>query len=276
MIGDVNMMNRIGIIYFSGTGNTKFVAQNMKIELERYNKEVDLINIEKDTIDISDYKSLIIGGPVYVDRYPEILIKYMEENLQRYKGNCMLFTTQASDKESVAFQHFIDRLPFLNITYCTFITMPNNFYNFMFKMSSKEEEMNLIRKSIFQAKKDIKNFLNGRTQLYPKNNIYVRMIDRVYKMVYPNYIRFLTKKIKIDTDKCNKCKLCERRCPVNCIKISDKAIFDKSCIFCQRCINSCPNNAFYYKEKSIVQYNPNFRYFRQSLDKNKQKGEDWG
>ena len=70
MIGDVNMMNRIGIIYFSGTGNTKFVAQNMKIELEKYNKEVDLINIEKDTIDISDYKSLIIGGPVYVDRYP--------------------------------------------------------------------------------------------------------------------------------------------------------------------------------------------------------------
>ena len=42
------MGNKIGIIYFSGTGNTKFVAQNMAKKLHQWGEEVDLINIEKD------------------------------------------------------------------------------------------------------------------------------------------------------------------------------------------------------------------------------------
>ena len=67
------MMNKIAVIYFSGTGNTKFIAKNIKNKLQEYGYESDLINIEKDKINPNDYKSLIIGAPVYVDRYPEIL-----------------------------------------------------------------------------------------------------------------------------------------------------------------------------------------------------------
>ena len=140
------MMNKIAVIYFSGTGNTKFIAKNIKNKLQEYGYESDLINIEKDKINPNDYKSLIIGAPVYVDRYPEILLKYMEKYLKNYKGKCMLFTTQASFKDSTSFQHCINRMPNLNITYCTFFTMPNNFFNFMFKKSSKEEENQLMKK----------------------------------------------------------------------------------------------------------------------------------
>ena len=43
-------MNKIGIIYFSGTGNTKFIAQTIKEELEKCNEDCDLINIESKTI----------------------------------------------------------------------------------------------------------------------------------------------------------------------------------------------------------------------------------
>ena len=79
------MMNKIAVIYFSGTGNTKFIAKNIKNKLQEYGYESDLINIEKDKINPNDYKSLIIGAPVYVDRYPEILLKYMEKYLKDYK-----------------------------------------------------------------------------------------------------------------------------------------------------------------------------------------------
>ena len=34
-------MKKIGVIYFSGTGNTKFVAENIKEELEKKKIEVD-------------------------------------------------------------------------------------------------------------------------------------------------------------------------------------------------------------------------------------------
>ena len=52
-------MIRAAIIYFSGTGNTKFVACNMKKKLEEKNIYTDLINIK-------DYKnkSNIAYGPL--------------------------------------------------------------------------------------------------------------------------------------------------------------------------------------------------------------------
>ena len=54
------MMNKIAVIYFSGTGNTKFIAKNIKNKLQEYGYESDLINIEKDKINPNDYKFLII------------------------------------------------------------------------------------------------------------------------------------------------------------------------------------------------------------------------
>ena len=130
-------MNKIGIIYFSGTGNTKFVAQTIKEELEKYNKDSDLISIEQDNVNLNKYESLIIGGPVYVERYPEILLKYMNDNLKEYKGKCMLFSTQANPGGTSTFQNCISKFPHLNVSYCMFVPMPNNFYNFFAKKISK-------------------------------------------------------------------------------------------------------------------------------------------
>lgn len=259
-------MNKIGIIYFSGTGNTKFVAQTIQEELEKYNQDSDIINIEKDNINLNKYESLIIGGPVYVERYPEILLKYMNDNLKEYKGKCMLFSTQANPGGTSTFQNCISKFPHLNITYCMFVPMPNNFYNFFAKKLPKEEEIKLIKESIVKVRKEVKEFLDGKTKLYPKSNMNVKMIDAVYKMVYPYYARYLNKRINIDKDKCINCKLCEKNCPVQSIKITNKAKFDDNCTLCQRCLCKCPTSAFVYKNKDIVQYNPNFRTAKKSLD----------
>ena len=259
-------MNKIGIIYFSGTGNTKFIAQTIKEELEKHNINSDLINIEKDKINLDNYKSIIIGGPVYVERYPEILLKYVENNLKKYKGRCMLFSTQANRNATVTFQNFINKFPHLNVTYCMFIPMPNNFYNFFSKKMSKEEEIKLIKNAILKVRKEIKEFLNGKINLYPKKNINVKMVDSVYNMVYPYYARYLNNRINIDNDKCIHCKICEKNCPVKSIKITDKAKFDNNCTLCQRCLSKCPKNAFIYKKKEIEQYNPNFRIAKKQID----------
>lgn len=60
------IMDKIGVVYFSGTGNTKFIAKIIKRELEIYNKEVDLINIEKDNINLKEYHSIILTPCLYL------------------------------------------------------------------------------------------------------------------------------------------------------------------------------------------------------------------
>lgn len=252
-------MNKIGIVYFSGTGNTEFVAQNMKLALEKQDNQVNLINVEKDSIDLSDYNCIIIGGPVYVERYPEILLQYVENNLRNFRGKCMLFTTQGTNQATTTFQHAINRLTFLNITYCEFVLMPNNFFNFMFKEYTKEEAAKCIMESSAIVEGAVNEFLAGKTKFYPMNHFKVIMINMVYNLFYPIGVKFFNKKIAIDTDKCVNCKLCERNCPVNSIKITDKVSFNNSCLMCQRCMSNCPRDAFIYKNKQFVQYKPLFK-----------------
>lgn len=247
-------MKRAGIIYFSGTGNTRIVALSIKDYLNKRNIETDLINIECDKPFRSDYDYVIIGAPVYVERYPEIMLKYLEKNLGDYNGKCMMFTTQGVDNLTAAFSHAKRRLKNLNITYCDYIVMPNNFYTFMFKKYSKEQEKQAFDAVPNKVKVMIDQFLNDVIKVSNKSMFSVIIAELGYRLTYPFLRNYFINKIKINKDICIKCRLCEKNCPTKSIKIEPKLKINNECIFCQRCINNCPVNAFTYKGKTIEQY----------------------
>ena len=48
----------------------------------------------------------------------------------------------------------------------------------------------------------------------------------------------------IDKEKCNACGTCVDSCPVEAIKLEDKAVVDKdNCIDCGTCVDECPEEA---------------------------------
>jgi ferredoxin len=49
---------------------------------------------------------------------------------------------------------------------------------------------------------------------------------------------------KVDNDKCTGCGTCEDGCPVDAIKVNDKAKIDEEeCIDCGTCVDECPEEA---------------------------------
>ena len=87
------------IIYFSGTGNTELIADEIKKCLERTEHTVDILSIEDEreleTYDFSD-KIIGFGFPVYKFSYPEIFNRYFPEIMASAKGNrYFLFSTYA-------------------------------------------------------------------------------------------------------------------------------------------------------------------------------------
>jgi len=49
---------------------------------------------------------------------------------------------------------------------------------------------------------------------------------------------------KVDADKCDACGSCVDVCPVEAIKLNDKAVINADeCIDCGTCVDECPNEA---------------------------------
>jgi NAD-dependent dihydropyrimidine dehydrogenase PreA subunit len=50
--------------------------------------------------------------------------------------------------------------------------------------------------------------------------------------------------VKVDTSKCDACGSCAEVCPVEAIKVKDKAVVNEDeCIDCGTCVDECPNDA---------------------------------
>lgn len=59
----------------------------------------------------------------------------------------------------------------------------------------------------------------------------------------------------IVSDKCNRCRVCEKVCPVGNIQVDMKPIFQHHCESCLACIHNCPQVAIHHiKEKSSVRF----------------------
>lgn len=53
----------------------------------------------------------------------------------------------------------------------------------------------------------------------------------------------------IKTDKCLKCRQCEKSCPMGAIK---NGVIGKKCIRCLRCVTACPHKALQFKNRWIL------------------------
>lgn len=56
---------------------------------------------------------------------------------------------------------------------------------------------------------------------------------------------------EIDQKKCNKCQICAKSCPVNCIDRQSLKFNTESCIYCADCIKVCPTGAISQKMKHM-------------------------
>ena len=268
-------MKEIVIIYFSATGNTKVVADDMTNRFKYKGFKVKLIPVEDieqiKELDLSD-KILGIGFPVYGGTYPNILFDkaikcIMKQN--KIIPAFLFYTCAGGAFEIVSLIRKLEEKNIYTLIKNGFKCPSSGWGTFLPEKLYKISSMGKFDKNLFIK---VKNFVEGVTKRiakfekkpFTKRWFAIPMPQVLVKLLGEKFeSKFLFNNLTINKDKCTKCGLCVKACPVNNIieEENEINILNKDyCLWCGRCISICPKNAIFWgSHKAHRQYTREFR-----------------
>ena len=241
------------IYYFSGTGNTAFVASEFQENYKKTKIDVDLFSIE--TIDTTTsqgkYTFLMIGFPTYAFYPPQIVIDFVK-NLPEVKDKPVILFATGGGSAGASFNVLekILRKKHYNVISNFLYIMPDNVYFMFGKDTDKDEQIDLaITSTKEKIKKDFDFIISGKSK-FIKSNILSSIMSNIVKFFFDIGQKNTKNRWFWDKKECVMCGLCEKNCPTKNItmkKEKGKIIWGNNCMFCTRCYNFCPRKAIHYK-----------------------------
>lgn len=237
------------ILYFSGTGNSAYVAK-------RIGKEIgDTIVSLFDKIRENDFSELhaerpwIVVVPTYAWRIPHIVRKWIENTA--FTGNDDIYFVMTCGGSIGNAGKYLEKLCVkkkMNYLGCMGITMPEN-YIALFSTPTQEKALQIIAQAEPVIDQTIDYIKNGdkfpRRDISFLDNMNSGMINDLF---YPMFVH--AKKFYV-TSNCISCGKCANVCPLNNICIEKgKPAWGNACTHCMACICHCPKEAIEYGKHS--------------------------
>lgn len=243
------------IMYFSGTGNSAYVAKRIGKEIE--NESLNLFEKVRncDYSPLTSNRPWVIVVPTYAWRIPRIVHEWlMKTELGGNRDIYFVMTCGGSIGDAGKYLKKLCLAKGMNYKGCASIIMPEN-YIALFKTPDKKEALETIE----QAEKtisDVAQYIRNNTT-FPEPQI--KFNDKlnsglVNDIFYPLFVH--SKKFYA-TDACISCGKCEKVCPLRNIQLKNgKPNWGNHCTHCMACICRCPKEAIEYgkKSKDMVRY----------------------
>ena len=237
------------IVYFSGTGNSRFAADLVHeviggecINSFEYIKNGKHVDFQSET-------PFVFVSPTYSWRLPKIFSEFIKNS--RFNGNKKAYFIMTCGGEIGDSEKYIKKL----CNECGFdymgvfqVVMPEN-YIALFYVPDKNEAYEIIKKSVPQivsAANRIKN--NQLFVVHPPT-----FADKLKSgLVNDLFYKFIVsaKKFKVGSN-CIFCGKCVSVCPSNNIKLKNSVpVWGDKCVHCMACISLCPVRAIEYGNAS--------------------------
>lgn len=252
------------VYYFSGTGNSKYVAKRIAKEIKDNTKNiVDLLDEQNIELNLNKNENIGIVFPTYYFGPPLIIEEFFKflETINISDGSIsnrliyIVFTYEAyagGMKEklisSLKEKH-------INLNYIDSVKMPNNF-SIYYDLKSIEEENIILEKAENKVDEIILNIKNLKVDENINNEKYNNYTFKVKgkkdivgliltKVLYPIYKNGRKTRRFYADNKCINCGFCEQICPSKAIKMQNNKPkwIKKQCEYCLACYNRCPMNA---------------------------------
>ena len=240
------------ILYFSGTGNSKYVAKRVADALGD-----EILNLNdrikaSDTSPVETGERVIIVTPTYAWRIPRVVRDWLRKTeLRGAKQVWFVMTCGSEIGNADKYNRELCTEKRLSCMGTAQIVMPEN-YIAMFNAPQAEE----ARQIVARAEPDI----DGAIAAVRENRAFPPSRRRLYDRFMSGPVNLIFYKfcVKADaftvSDTCIGCGQCAKRCPMNNVAIKNGTpVWGKNCTHCMACICYCPVSAIEYGKKSVGQ-----------------------
>ncbi len=233
------------VYYFTGTGNSLIVAKDIARELR-----TDVISIssalDKGTIK-TEADTLVIVFPVYMWGFPLIIERFIRSIDKLNEKDIYAIVTYGGMPGATI--NLLDKL----IESCNgrlssgfAVLMPGN-YTPMYGAIKEKNQLKMFDKWHKRCSTITEHIKTRSHGIKENSNFFLNFIFS--NIIYKNsakYIPEMDKQFWAD-EKCNKCGICEKICPVSNIEMEDgKPNWKHYCEQCLACLQWCPKEAIQY------------------------------
>lgn len=219
-------MENIWHIYWSPTYSSYKVGTYIVNQLSKEKREVDLCQYQETSVTIEN-GLCVFAMPCYGGRIPQVAI----QRLQKIQGInsraiiCITFGNRAFEDALLELKDVVENLGFKVIGACAIVTE----HNIMHVYGTGRPNAQDLR--------DIDEFVKEvKIKIKKHEHIHIQVPgQRPYKEWLAHIVPIL-----FEEDKCIRCGLCVRECPMNAISNENFMTNMDLCINCMRCISICP------------------------------------
>lgn len=238
------------ILYFTGTGNSRYIAKKLAKET---GDELFCINDRIRNNDVSTVFSkdrLVFVTPTYAWRIPAIVMDWIGRT--EFTGSPKAwFVMNCGSEIGNAAKYNKELCSSKGFTYMgtAEIVMPEN-YIAMFQSPSDEEALRIIEKAKPVIEKNALFLKEDSVFPAPRNNLFGKIMSGPVNSLFYSYF---VKANAFKTDaRCIGCGKCAALCPLHNIELKEKKpVWGSNCTHCMACICSCPTEAIEYGKKSM-------------------------
>lgn len=282
------------IYYFSGTGNSFFVAKELTKRLDNA-KLIPIVSLLKNDHITINAETVGFIFPIHGLTLPLVLKSFLRKIILKDVEYIFAVATRGGTK-CLAFdkmnKQFMKR-DRKKLDSSFIITMPSNDPKFEVYDVPADEEISASKKNVQNITNTIAKIIENKEQHFDTDTDYV-------DFPYNKFLNFLLEKLVlfgmfvIDVTNVNKyfytdsncigCGVCEKVCLSNKIEMRNKKPFwrnDISCYFCYACLNFCPEQSIQIKDKIYMKSytHKNGRYSHpfatvKDIEKQKHKHDD--
>ena len=240
------------ILYFSGTGNSKYVAKRIADALDD-----EILNLNdrikaSDTLSVETGERVIIVTPTYAWRIPRVVCDWLRKTeLRGAKRSWFVMTCGSEIGNADKYNRELCAEKAISCMGTAQIVMPEN-YIAMFSAPQADKARQIVAKAEPNIDCVIASIQSNQPFAPTRNKLYDRFMSGP---VNPIFYKFCVKADSFTvSDTCIGCGQCAKRCPMNNVTLKDsKPVWGKNCTHCMACICYCPVSAIEYGNKSVGQ-----------------------